>query len=245
MTGWDKDFLQDAVDRCTNESGELFDCPTFMENGPLQTEQEQSECLLEDPEIDLSVDSVLGIAIKALPGNVQIIGSGSGDSGSTSTSKSAGFIDSLTSAFGFGSTPTTTSHSAPTLSYNSATSDSLGVPGGAFIESETSSSEVTPTSSPTPDVGIQAVPTSFLTTTPPAQPQVTSEPGVSYEVVSTEIVTQGSKVQEIVWKEAVVYVTEDSVTTTTVQAAPAKRSDNPEKARRNHWLRHQHHGRRG
>lgn len=240
MTGWDKSFLQDAVDRCTNPSGELHDCPAFIESGPLQTEQEQGQCLLEEPEVDLSVDVSLSLALKALPGNVKIIGGGDSDDGATPTSSSsAGFFDGLTSAFGFGSQPTTTSssHSAPSLDYAPASSQSLGVPGGAFMQSATSSAVASTTASPSSDVAAQAAPTSLLTTTPPPQPEVTSEPGVSYEVVSTEIVTQGNRVEEIVWKEAVVYVTEDSVTTTTVDPSPAN-------ARRSHWLRHQHHGHR-
>ena len=255
MSGWDVDFLQEALDRCTNDSGRIQDCPVFTENGPLQTEPEMRECFLENPDPTIQVEVELGIKLAALPGNPPVIGSGpDAPPEPTETSKtSTGFFDGFTSVLGWGSgdetttTPSTSSAptSAPTLPYSPAP-ENPDIPGGAFIES-TSSATPTPTPSPSTeaDVGIEAVPPA-PSTTPPPEPVVTSEPGVSYEVVSTEILTEGNQVKEVVWKEAVVYVTEDIVTTTTVQAAPpVKRSESPLKARREHWLRHQqHHGRR-
>ncbi|RYP67675.1 hypothetical protein DL770_008571 [Monosporascus sp. CRB-9-2] len=229
MTGWDEDFLQEAVDRCTNPSGELFDCPVFMENGPLRTEAEQNQCTLEYPDPECDVDSTTSVVFKALPGNVDV------NDTPGATTKSAGFFDHFTSAFGFGSDKETTTHTAPTLSYSPAPSSGvIGMPGGAFIETTASSASSTSAS----DFAAEAIPTPPPTTSAPPLPTVTSEPGVSYQVVSTETVTQGNQVEEIVWKEAVVYVTEDSVTTTVTPAAPL------EKARRSHIARHQHHGRR-
>lgn len=268
MSGWDVDFLQEALDRCTNDSGRIQDCPVFIEHGPLQTEPEQRECFLENPDPTIDVEVELGIKLAALPGNPPIIGSGADapPEPTAAPETSAGFWDGFTSVFGIGggneatTTPSssTTPTSAPTLSYSPAP-ENPDIPGGAFIES-TSAPTPTPTPSPSPppspaaeaeagaDIGIEAIPPAppAPTTTPPPEPVVTSEPGVSYEVVSTEILTEGNQVKEVVWKEAVVYVTEDVVTTTTVSVAPpVKRSESPLKARRQHWLRHQqYHGRR-
>ena len=266
MSGWDVDFLQDAVDRCTNESGRLTDCPVFMEAGPLQTEYEMNQCFLEEPDVDLNVEVELGIKLAALPGNVPILGSGA--AAPPDSPPETGFFDHFTSFFGIGpgkEEPTTTSPPpappAPTTTSTSPTpdiptpeipSDPIApsipsVPGGAFMESSSS-----PTPTPTTENNVAALtaePTPE-TTPPPPEPttsSVSSDSGVLYEVVSTEILTEGNKVKEVVWKEPIVYVTEDVVTTTTVAAAapPVKRSESPVKARREHWLRHQQrHGRR-
>lgn len=237
MTGWDGSFLQDAVNRCTNPSGTLTDCPVFMEAGPLLTESEQNQCKLEDPEADLEVDTGVNVKLAVLPANVPVFGS-------PSTTKS-GFFDGITSALGIGGESTSTSRTTPTLSYSPDPSGTIGVPGGAFIESSVSSTPVSSTPAP-PAVTVESVPTTTSpppppATTPPPPPPATSDPGVSYEVVSTQYITTGNRVDVIIWMEAIVYVTEDSVTTTTVYP-PAKRSEHPADARRNHWLRHQHQG---
>ncbi|KAL2010654.1 hypothetical protein VTN00DRAFT_6461 [Thermoascus crustaceus] len=66
ITGWDPDFLQQAVDTCTNPSGEVQDCPLFE----LQSEEDQQQCKFEVPEI-LKLENAI-FDLVGLPGNVLI-----------------------------------------------------------------------------------------------------------------------------------------------------------------------------
>ncbi|KAI0552153.1 hypothetical protein F4679DRAFT_571825 [Xylaria curta] len=251
MAGWDPAFLQEAIETCTNESGELSDCGLFTSNGPLLSEAEQGECKFKTPLV-LAAENAAAKTLAQLPGNVQI------QDGPQSATPPSGPLDQLTSlisdVFG-GNAPATTTTSSSTPSSTpstfststpaAATSSSKTPSGGAFIENPSSS---TPSA---PDFGIAAVAsttTSFSSTSTsilPATtsaPQATSEPGVSYEVVSTQTITRADLVEEIVWMQPVVYVTEDSTTTVTIPG-PA-----PQKVRkaRDHVLQHRHnHGRHG
>ncbi|PBP23627.1 WSC domain-containing protein [Diplocarpon rosae] len=66
MTGWDPSFLQQAVDQCTNLSGNIEDCPIF----DIQSTEDSTECQIELPEEieDEEVSENLG----ALPGDPSI-----------------------------------------------------------------------------------------------------------------------------------------------------------------------------
>lgn len=248
INGWDSNFLQQVIGECTNLSGELKDCPLLT----LQSEHEQQQCSIKPPGVLAKefIKSKADRLLDALPGNVKVQ---YGPESATPPGKAGDIGDAITSWFGgigkHGST-TSTSYSAPTLTYKPASSSSDSLPGplgGAFIESSPSTSSSVPaetssTMAPTtPSVNIAAaVPTP--STTPAPAPS--SEAGVSYEVVSTQTVTEGARVQEIIWEEPVVYVTEDSVTTTTVLPGGGAfvKSEHKAKARRNHMRRHGHHG---
>ncbi|KAI0380846.1 hypothetical protein F5Y04DRAFT_92880 [Hypomontagnella monticulosa] len=239
MTGWDVDFLQEAIDTCTNDSGDIRDCPLFVNQGPLQSDSDQDSCHFDIPSILASEDGS-AINLQNLPGNIQI------QAGPQSATPGAGGLPPVLSAassllpslnaLGF-------SNSAqPTPSTSSSPAPSSTAP-EAFIESAPTqlssanfnilASPVEQTSSSTPS------PAPPAPTTTPA-PVVTSEPGVSYEVVSTQTITNGAQVEVIVWKEPVVYVTEDSVTTVTVASPPVKAA---RKLRERHAWRHRHHAR--
>ncbi|TGJ85748.1 hypothetical protein E0Z10_g2985 [Xylaria hypoxylon] len=253
MTGWDPDFLQEAVDTCTNPSGSLSDCGLFTSNGPLLSEAEQNECKFKTP-IVLTAENAIAKIMTELPGGVQI------QDGPESATPPGDVIDQATSVIGDilggdSTAITTTTSSIPTSTPSTstpvATPSSSLQSGGAFIENPTS---VTPS---TPDFGAAAVPstttspsstptpsttsTSIVPTTTSA-PQVTSEPGVSYEIYSTETITSAGGVEEIVWMQPVVYVTEESFTTVTI---PGPAQQKLRKAR-DHVVQHRHnHGRRG
>ncbi|XXH00498.1 hypothetical protein Hte_006844 [Hypoxylon texense] len=251
MSGWDPDFLQEAIDTCTNPSGEIGDCALFVDNGPLQDDSVQTSCEFDIPS-SLANENVLAVDLKNLPGDLQI------QSGPQSATPAGGNVASVFSAatsllgdmFG-GATTTSSELSTPTTSSTPlATSTSTGFVsalGGAFLESSTSSAA----EASTPDLNIlasQAAPTSSsiavsssstaAPTTTPA-PEVTSELGVVYQIVSTQTITEGAQVKEIVWKEPVVYVTENSVTTVTIPGAKAG-----QRLRPRHAHHHGHHGRR-
>ncbi|ORY71110.1 uncharacterized protein BCR38DRAFT_404234 [Pseudomassariella vexata] len=218
INGWDPDFLQEAVTTCTNLSGLMSDCPLF----DLQTEAEQQQCTINPPS-SLAVENVLGDGVDGvmteLPGNVQIqygpeqATPGTNAAASTKTS--------------------TSSYVAPTLSYQSGTSTW----GGIFAEETTSSySDIGFVSVFAAGAPSSATPSPVTTTAPASTPDA----GVSYEPVTTEYKTNSAGgVLEVIWEEAVVYVTEDLVTTTTVTATP---SGAPYMERRSNWLRHRHHG---
>jgi hypothetical protein len=240
MTGWDPAFLQEAIDTCTNESGELSDCPLFVENGPLLSEDVQRECKFRTP-LGLLSENAAGLNMAKLPGGIQI------QDGPQSATPGSGPIDKFTSLIGdvFGGDSSTTTPSSPSVpskpftllavptssSLSTVSTSVISSAGGAFLESPstpTPSTSSTPTSTPTP------------TTT--SAPQVTSEPGVSYQVASTQTITNADgNVQEIVWMEPVVYVTEESYTTVTVPGSSQQKA----KMVRDHVVKHRHHGHRG
>lgn len=244
INGWNTDFLQKVIGECTNLSGELKDCPLLT----LQSEQEQQQCSITPPGILAKefIKSKADMLLDALPGNVEIQ---YGPESATPPGKGGDIGDAITSVFGGigkdGSSTTSTSYSAPTLTYKPASSSSGSLPGplgGAFIESSPSSSSSLPIETMTaPSVNVAAAVPTPSTTPAPAPSSV---PGVSYEVVSTQTITEGGRVQEIIWEEPVVYVTEDSVTTTTVLPGGEEfvKSEHKGKARRSHMRRHGHHG---
>ncbi|KAI0169562.1 hypothetical protein GGR52DRAFT_550557 [Hypoxylon sp. FL1284] len=231
MSGWDQDFLQQAIDTCTNPSGLISDCAMFTENGPLQSESKQNDCKFDVPSALVHEDG-LAKNLKNLPGNIQIQSGpqsatpGGGDIG--------GAISKATSYLGgiFGGGASTTSSSSSTSSAT-PTSSSTAL-GGAFIQSAAPSSSVNfnALASEAPQAPSSTSVAAPATTSAPA---VTSDPGVVYEIVSTQTVTNGAMVEEIIWKEPVKYVT----------AGADEAADVPGAARRLRRHAHQHgHGRR-
>ncbi|KAI0443901.1 hypothetical protein F4803DRAFT_287540 [Xylaria telfairii] len=242
MTGWDPSFLQEAIDTCTNDSGELSDCGLFTSNGPLLSQAEQGECKFKTPLL-LAAENAGAKTLTQLPGGVQI------QDGPQSATPPSGPLDQFTSLIGGiigGNTPTTTTSSKLSTSTPAAASSETQS-GGAFIENLTSATPSAPDFAAA-GVTVASTTTSFTSTstsilpTTTSAPQFTSELGVSYEVVSTQTITSADIVEEIVWMQPVVYVTEDTVTTVTIPGpAPQK-----VKKARDHVLQHRHnHGRRG
>ncbi|KAI1425857.1 hypothetical protein F5Y12DRAFT_784308 [Xylaria sp. FL1777] len=254
IAGWDPAFLQEAVNTCTNESGELSDCALFTSNGPLLSQDEQRQCKFKTPLV-LAAENDVAQTMTELPGGVQI------QDGPESATPPGNPIDQATgiigSILGGGSTATTTSSSIPSSTPSTTTSvvksSSSIQSGGAFLETpvsakpstqdfaaaEVPSTTTTSSSSSTPSTTSTTSTSSLPATT--SAPQVTSEPGVSYEVYSTQTITSAHLVEEIVWMQPVVYVTEESVTTVTIPGfAPQKIKA------RDHVMQHRHnHGRRG
>ncbi|CAJ2507562.1 Uu.00g087480.m01.CDS01 [Anthostomella pinea] len=221
MAGWDPEFLQQALDECTNDSGLLSDCPVFTNKAPLKSEDEMRQCKFDVPQL-LAKENCAATDMKELPGGVQV------QAGPESATP-PGDSDSYPTAR-ITSDSTTSKYSAPTLTYSPAASSSTAPMGGAFLETSESSADdvnVLATSSSSSSSSTAIAPATTVA------PVVASEPGVSYEVVSTQTVTTGVQVEEIVWKEPIVYVTEDTVTTVTVSSQEQKR-------RRDHAWRHRH-----
>lgn len=251
ITGWQPDFLQEVIGNCTNPSGEVSDCHLLT----LQSEQEQNKCKIKTPGA-IAKENVFGAAVdkvlNALPGNVPV--QAGPESATPYGGGAGGFFSSL---FGGGKPDKTpsSSFSAPTLTYQPATSSSYPG-GGIFLEATSTpaaaapipaapSSSEAPAPAPVQPTFKQALAAPDTTTPVPSPattpaPVVSSDPNVSYEAVSTQTVTNGGQVQEVVWEEAVKYVTEDVVTTTTVYSGIAGRSEH----HRSHLRRHGHGGHR-
>jgi len=188
MTGWDVDFLQQAVDTCTNLSGLVEDCPIFT----LQSEDKMKECSMKLPKV-LVNEKVAGKVGNTLPGGVPIqYGPG------PATVANPG--------------PQTTHQSIDTVGYSEGAkpTDSVYLPGQVFKDHTSSAAEPAPTPSTadTPEFAAAAQPA----ITPPPASQPVEEEG--YEVVRTEYVTEGKLVNMIIVKEKVEYVTMTTTTAT-------------------------------
>ena len=189
MMGWDPAFLQDAVDQCTNPSGQIEDCPLF------HIQAEDSNCNIDLPSALVSED-VIG-PMDSLPGNVPIVSGPGPASGATAGSPATGVPPAPPSP--------PAAIPIPTLSYSAgqslASADSY-IPGGIFAVSIPSTSDTSTTS------------------TPSAPPAVTPAPvpttSNTESFFSTQYITSGHAVLEILWVQEIVTVTEPLTTTVLV-----------------------------
>ncbi|KAL1632592.1 hypothetical protein SLS56_003491 [Neofusicoccum ribis] len=178
MSGWDVDFLQSAVETCTNESGKVEDCALFN----LQEEADMLDCKFDVPEV-LADENCAG-PTDGLCGNVPIqYGPEYASTQAAETSPPA---------------ISTTSHSStplvPTLSYStgreSFASDQYG--GGVTVNKVAGAATGTPST------------IALATTTPaPTYPE-TDEDG---EIIATTTYTSNGAVYEVAIEEEIVYVT--------------------------------------
>ncbi len=117
MMGWDENFLQDAVNTCTNPSGKIEDCPLF--NIDLAS---SLQCSMPLPQ-NIAAENVTGPRLKELPGNLPVL------SGTLTVNPSAA------------------SPLVPTLSYSPGSTASVNgtyQPGEVFYASHATSSTLTP-----------------------------------------------------------------------------------------------------
>jgi hypothetical protein len=181
--GWEQDFLQQAVNTCTNPSGLIQDCPLFN----VVDESVATQCHLEDMPAHLRKEDGNGPFAK-LPGG--------GSAGSSPSSGGHGH--------GKPSNTATQGAAAPTLPYQpgvTAPSKASPLPGQVFKEDGANGSS---------GYNADAI-----------EPAVTPAPGVKAadvgaEFVSTQYITVGNVVSEILWKQAVVTVTAEPEPSTTV-----------------------------
>ncbi|EAQ90551.1 hypothetical protein CHGG_02486 [Chaetomium globosum CBS 148.51] len=67
ISGWEEDFLQSAVDQCTNASGQISDCPLFT----ILSADDQRKCKIATPPM-IASEKLSGLIGDILPGNVKI-----------------------------------------------------------------------------------------------------------------------------------------------------------------------------
>lgn len=230
--GWNGTFLQEAVDTCTNSSGRIEDCPIF----DIQSEANETSCQLETLPQQLVNEAVTGIVGNSLPGDVQILyGPETGTQVSPAPPTSIMSVSNL--GFSPGSTPANSGSVVPGEVFKQTTSSSPS-PAAMPTSASPSTAEASSASDASPNASSAPTLTTAASTAAPAEN--------SMSVLSTQYITSGNTVSEIVWEEAVVYVTEseDFTVTTTVQPSPSVPAVN--KLRRghghDHFHRHLRHG---
>ncbi|EEU44838.1 uncharacterized protein NECHADRAFT_3481, partial [Fusarium vanettenii 77-13-4] len=199
ITGWDEDFLQQAIETCTSETGLIGACPLF----DVVSESEATSCKMNLPD-SLAKEDVLG-PMKQLPGGNQV---SYGDGSDGGASKDPG-------PTGDASVPTLTYHPGDRPE-NSASP----LPGQVFKEKAAAYEASAPAPAPTlettanlPISSIAQAPESVPTSGPPPVPTTTPAPELepttdTKSYWSTQYVTNGNLVSKILWDEELVYVTE-------------------------------------
>jgi len=216
--GWEESFLQSAVDKCTNPSGKIEDCPLF----DIQSSDKYSNCNITNIPSAIAKENVMG-GMSALPGNPAIVSAGyamgatAGGSGSDSkpTSSAAAPVTSAAPS----------SSVLPSLSYqpgSSVASGSQYVPGAIFVAKSSGDSS----SSTAKGAGV-TIPTTSSSAAAVTSAPAASSPSSVQTFFSTEYRTSGQVVSEILWVEDIVTVTAGAPAST-----PAARKRHLHKHRR-------------
>lgn len=199
INGWKPEFLQQAIDTCTNPSGQISDCALF----DIQEESEAAKCTFDVPEV-LADDNCAGPA-DGLCGNVPI------QAGPEYASKLQPG-GSGTPTQGYTPPAVTERPTMPTLSYQapkSAVTDEYG--GGISVarvaeapqESQVNAYEVKPAAEPSSSSSSSPAPSPPAVTPPPAAEAAPAKGSV----ISTTTYTSAGVVYEVVIEEVPVYVT--------------------------------------
>ncbi|KAH6626243.1 hypothetical protein B0J18DRAFT_476939 [Chaetomium sp. MPI-SDFR-AT-0129] len=189
ISGWKEEFLQAAVEQCTNLSGRIEDCSLFT----IRSEDEQRQCKLTSP--PLIIEKLLGFIGDILPGGVEI---------------SRGPGPAIPKPHGAPAP-------IPLPAVSSVVPGLNVLPGGAFAEKSTSEVAPTPSSTSTTSTSTSTSTstTPSTTSTPvPSDPPVPK----GYSLVRTDYVTKGNVVSKIVVIETVKYVMAEATETVTVTA---------------------------
>ncbi|KAL1304225.1 hypothetical protein AAFC00_000645 [Neodothiora populina] len=237
ITGWESvDFLQNAVDTCTNASGEIEDCPLFN----IQDDSTAAQCTFEMPEVLADEDCEgplddglpVSVPIQAGPGYATIypvvlpggktLGLGSGGSSST-----GGAAPSSSSAAVSLSASAVISAVVPTLTYSAATASITDKYGGGILVANTVSSY--PPSSASVSSGSQVT----------VAASVADADGSSDDIVATSTMTQDGQVIEMYIEEVdVTVIAEVTATATATETANAKARRHLDHHQQHRRLRH-------
>ncbi|CZR56548.1 related to glyoxal oxidase precursor [Phialocephala subalpina] len=206
MMGWEEDFLQQAVDTCTNLSGQIEDCALFT----IQDSSVYGNCNVTLPSA-IAKENVVG-AVSTMPGNPVIAygpgyASGAAAGGNSATATAGGVAG--------------TTQSAMTLSYSAgislASSESY-VPGGIFAVSTGASFALSTAATSTPTSSPSVAATSPTTAAAAfVAASIVESAGPSYFSTAYQTLDPNT-VEEILWLEEVITVTEASTATVTVPA---------------------------
>lgn len=192
IMGWDETnfTLQDAVDTCTSESGEISACPLFT----IISDAEQGACHFEMPET-LVKEDVDG-PLTSLPGDVPLAW---GPAPADATDYDAG-------------TSTSVTVTVPTLSYSAGSTASVNgsvVPGNVFKGSSSATTTATATGG---EGGFRGAVAATLSSSASLSLETAGTSTQTYTKSGIVIIS------EIVHEQEITYVTE--MTTTTVYVSP-------------------------
>ncbi|KAI9890318.1 MAG: hypothetical protein M1814_004228 [Vezdaea aestivalis] len=223
MTGWDVDFLQQAIQTCTNESGKIEDCPLFA--GHIQTVAQKAACKIEVPP-QLRSENVKG-PMKVLPGNCPV------QEGPAYANKMGAPTSDVPEPKSAVIPTAVASKPEATLVPTPTDKDQLG---GIFAAKSSSSLS---SSSPPPVAKIQEQNPPLPpppSTTPPPPPSSTPSKTYAKTIIRT---VSGVVVQEFV-DEIIVYVTQDITATVSPTPIPHKHRRNVLNQHRGHRHAHLH-----
>lgn len=248
MSGWEVDVLQEAIETCTNESGELSDCPVFT----LQSEAEAEQCLLETP-ANLASENATGPGLVSLPGDVAVFGSAlTATMIATYDAALATIVLAAEATVDAAIVAAATATSVEAIASTSAAAGgnfgiaALAEGASSFFASvaDSTTSSVVSVASVTPiatTFSSLVIPSSSTSSSPiPTTPTTTTTVAVETNtapVMSTQYVTNGGVVTEILWYQDIVYVTEDSTTTVVTSTVTADANVQARHAH-NHMRRH-------
>jgi hypothetical protein len=195
IAGWDPDFLQSAVDTCTNESGQISDCPLF----DIQSDADAATCTFKMPS-ELDDDNCAGprdglcgnVPIQSGPAYATAYGSGSTVAPTKTKAHSTQTPDSY-------STTDAATAVVPTLSYSSGTKKVTDKHGGGITVAKIATSV--------------SVDDSATTAAPVVSYAADSADG---SIVSSTLYTSEGKAYEIFYEEVIETVYASTTTTTTV-----------------------------
>jgi len=210
--GWDSvDFLQSAVDTCTNASGMIEDCPLFN----IQTEAEEQQCKIKDVDA-IKDDNPLGPREDGLPIAVPIQSGPSyatiypvvlaGDATQAAASATNAAASSVQSAVS--SLTSATSAVVPTLSYTPGTSSVTDKYGGGVLRAKSSDSYV----------GTEAASTVAASTVTAVASLADADTDADGNIIATSWYTSGNQVMEMMIEQVDVTVTATAVETANAHA---------------------------
>ncbi|KAL2354780.1 WSC domain-containing protein [Cryomyces antarcticus] len=220
IMGWDPKFLQNAVDTCTNLSGNVEDCPLFT----LQSDSDSAKCTFEVPS-EVAHDNpagprdglALSVPVQAGPEYATVypvVTNGQAAPSSQAPKKSSAAPSSIV-----------TPPSMPTLSYSAATKTATDAYGGGIAVAQAVSSSAAASSAAAPSSAQATSPEASSAVTPSysdapsavehSYSQITSAPlrdnyfqGDRHaNIVATSYMTKGHEAWEILIEEVEITVT--------------------------------------
>lgn len=193
IAGWNETFLQEAINTCTNSSGQQSDCHMFN----LQDDYDATRCLMDVPK-PLLHENVMG-PVPSLPGNIPIQwGPGYATMGSEVVNSAPSVLPAPVSV------PTSVASLVPSSNASDLNTSSSSAPAEAPFPNGTS---YDPTLSPVPQ---------------PLPPMVVSmQSSVAYITNTLTTVNNGVTIPLVIIEEMVVYFT--TITTTANMASATKR----------------------
>ncbi|CAF3487852.1 hypothetical protein SNK03_012008 [Fusarium graminearum] len=210
VMGWEEDFLQEAVNTCTSETGRIEDCPLFN----VVSEEKAKTCEMKIPSI-LENEDCKG-PLKALPGSN---GHSSGEKPDPT-----GLNPAPTLTYAPGQRPSNSASPLPGQIFKVSSAYEAPAPGPSSVNTEKPApifSKISipaapallpiPTIEAVADVGVVAIESTpsveapVPTTTPVPEFVPVTDAKSFY---STQYITNGNVVSKILWEEEVVYVTD-------------------------------------